>query len=184
MLGKTLIGKELYLRVMGTAMRSLVADHREELAEHTNLDLETVGKVTYLYEFDTEVQCALWGYPTVSAYYRDASSTDAVLNIKIPFIALQATDDPIAVKEGLPWDEMQQNPNTVMITSSLGGHLCWFQTGGTRWHTGPICNFLNYMAFETDLESVQPEKQANGHAKDARVYSPMSRRMHYVGTGN
>lgn len=36
-----------------------------------------------------------WGYPTENAYYRDASSSDAILAIRIPFIAISALDDPV-----------------------------------------------------------------------------------------
>jgi predicted alpha/beta-fold hydrolase len=42
------------------------------------------------------VQCALWGYPTEGAYYRDASSIDSLLSIKIPFLAINAEDDPVS----------------------------------------------------------------------------------------
>lgn len=45
------------------------------------------------------LQCALWGYPTEGAYYRDATSTDSMLNIKIPFFAVQAEDDPVSIKQ-------------------------------------------------------------------------------------
>lgn len=37
-----------------------------------------------------------WGYPTENAYYRDASSSDAVLAIRIPFLAISALDDPVS----------------------------------------------------------------------------------------
>ncbi len=40
-------------------------------------------------------RCQAWGYPTEEAYYRDASSSDALLNIRIPFLAVQAKDDPV-----------------------------------------------------------------------------------------
>lgn len=40
-------------------------------------------------------RCPTWGYPTEEAYYRDASSCDSLLNIRIPFLALQAKDDPV-----------------------------------------------------------------------------------------
>lgn len=40
-------------------------------------------------------RCPTWGYPTEYAYYRDASSVDAVLSIGIPFLAIHATDDPV-----------------------------------------------------------------------------------------
>ncbi len=36
-----------------------------------------------------------WGYPTEDAYYRDASSSDSVLSIRIPFLAIAAADDPV-----------------------------------------------------------------------------------------
>lgn len=42
-------------------------------------------------------RCPTWGYPTESAYYRDASSTDAILSIKIPFLAISAIDDPVRI---------------------------------------------------------------------------------------
>lgn len=102
-------------------------------------------------------RCPTWGYPTETAYYRDASSSDAILSIKIPFLAISAIDDPvrsllpkiaktwiltvlqIAVKEAIPFEEFRQNPNTILLTTSLGGHLCWFEPGGSRWHPRPVC---------------------------------------------
>lgn len=42
-----------------------------------------------------EVQGPTWGYPTEGAYYRDASSTDALFGIRIPFLAINAEDDPV-----------------------------------------------------------------------------------------
>jgi predicted alpha/beta-fold hydrolase len=47
----------------------------------------------------------------VSAYYRDASSVDAINAIRIPFLAIQATDDPVGFicqysRETLPLTEM------------------------------------------------------------------------------
>jgi len=43
-----------------------------------------------------------WGYPTENAYYRDASSSDAVLAIRIPYLALSALDDPVSDGHALP----------------------------------------------------------------------------------
>jgi predicted alpha/beta-fold hydrolase len=124
-------------------MKQLMVAHQKELSAYTSLDLEAIQNVTYLNEFDGVVQCPTWGYPTVSSYYRDASSVDAVLSIRIPFLAIQALDDPIAVKEALPYEEFRLNPNTVLLTTSLGGHICWFETGGGRWHPKPVCPLSN-----------------------------------------
>ncbi|RFU73536.1 hydrolase [Trichoderma arundinaceum] len=177
----TLIGKEVYLRVMGTAMKSLIERHKKELKQYTKLDLTAIANTTYLNEFDREIQCPTWGYPTEFAYYRDASSSDAVLSIKIPFLAISATDDPIAVKEAIPFEEFRQNPNTVLLTTSLGGHLCWFETGGSRWHPRPVCNFLNHMAFKVDLDNLSPlDYPPKEKAFSGSDYDPMRRKMNIV----
>lgn len=46
--------------------------------------------------FFSALQCPTWGYPTEGAYYRDAASTDALLSIRIPFLSVQAEDDPVS----------------------------------------------------------------------------------------
>lgn len=50
-----------------------------------------------LYAYWHLPRCPTWGYPTESAYYRDASSSDAILSIKIPFLAISAIDDPVRI---------------------------------------------------------------------------------------
>jgi predicted alpha/beta-fold hydrolase len=50
------------------------------------------------------VQAPSWGYPTETAYYRDAQSADAVVAIRIPFLAINAEDDPVC----FPFDSVTQ----------------------------------------------------------------------------
>ncbi|TQV93568.1 hypothetical protein V2A60_010035 [Cordyceps javanica] len=162
-----------------TSMKQLIVTHKEEIKEHTNLDLEAIERVTYLHDFDREVQCPTWGYPTESAYYRDASSCDSILSIRIPFLAVNARDDPIALDGALPYQEFRQNPNTIMLTTSLGGHLCWFEWGGSRWLTKPVNNFLNHIAFKVDFDSIRPNKDAQVDQVPT-PFDPMRRRLHVV----
>ena len=75
--------------------------------------------------------------------------------IRIPLFAINAEDDPvcraperipnicaktpqIAVKEAIPFGEFRQNPFAVLCTTSLGGHLSWFESGGGRWFAKPV----------------------------------------------
>lgn len=48
----------------------------------------------------------------------------------------------IAAKEALPLQEIRTNPFVVMCTTSLGGHLSWFETGGGRWFAKPVRSIL------------------------------------------
>jgi len=43
-----------------------------------------------------ELQGPTWGYPTEGAYYRDASSCDSLLAVRIPLFAINAEDDPVS----------------------------------------------------------------------------------------
>ncbi|KAI5461352.1 hydrolase, alpha/beta fold family [Mariannaea sp. PMI_226] len=177
MLQSSIIGREVYLRVMGSSLKDLARVHKDQLEKYSNVDVESLLDVTYLNEFDRQLQCPTWGYPTEYAYYRDASSTDAVLSIQIPFLAIHSTDDPIAIKEAIPFEEFQQNPNTILVTTSLGGHLCWFEFGGSRWFTRPVANFLNHLAFNTDLESLKPEPPTTPLGYAGHNYVPMRRKL-------
>ncbi|KAL2760778.1 hypothetical protein ACRALDRAFT_2039341 [Sodiomyces alcalophilus JCM 7366] len=181
-LKRTFLGNEVYQRVMGTSMKQLVLGHKDSLSKYTQLNFNRIENVTYLYEFDREVQCPTWGYPTEDAYYRDASSCDALVGIRIPFLALNSEDDPIVPKETIPYDEFKRNPYTILCTTSLGGHLCWFELGGSRWHSKSVPNFLNYMAFEVDLDSINPKDESvPGLWKESR-FDPVKRKMHTVRT--
>ncbi|KAK7935750.1 alpha/beta fold family protein [Apiospora marii] len=177
-LKRTFLGHNLYSRVLGTAMKKLAETHRTEIEKFTDLSMDELTKLTYLYEFDRVVQCAAWGYPTEDAYYRDASSVDSVLAIRIPYLAINCTDDPISAAESWPVGEIKQNPYAVLCGTSLGGHLGWFEIGGGRWHSKPITNFFNYMAFKADLTKIETEKKDSGKTYHAGAeFDPLRRKM-------
>ncbi|CAG7929512.1 unnamed protein product [Penicillium olsonii] len=149
-LQNTWIGKNVYSKAMGTSMKKLFEQHVDMVSKNPRIDVDAIRGITYLHEFDRALQCPTWGYPTEGAYYRDAASVDSMLAIRIPFFAIQAEDDPIACKEALPYHEMAQTPYGVMLTTSWGGHLGWFELGGSRWFVKPVINYLNKMAKEID----------------------------------
>ena len=49
----------------------------------------------------------------------------------------------IAVERAIPYKEFKKNPHTVCLTTSLGGHLAFFEMGGGRWHAKPVCLISN-----------------------------------------
>ncbi|KAI1910211.1 hypothetical protein LOZ53_003278 [Ophidiomyces ophidiicola] len=151
-LQRTWIGSEIYSKTMGSNMKRLFERHISSIEKHPRVNVEQVRSSRYLHEFDRALQAPVWGYPTESAYYRDASSIDSLFAIKIPFFAINAEDDPISVKEALPYLEIEQTPYGVMCTTTWGGHLSWFESDGSRWFTKPVTGFLNKMATEIDLD--------------------------------
>lgn len=144
-LQSTYIGRNVYSKAMGRNMLRLFDDHKEQITKNTSIKTEEIHKLRFLHEFDRAVQCATWGYPTEGAYYRDASSSDSVMSIRIPVLCVHAIDDPIACDQAVPYAEIAQNPYVVMCATNSGGHLGWFELGGGRWHMKPAVGFLNAM---------------------------------------
>ena len=107
--------EKLVLLLAHTWVKSLTCiRHIEQISQNPRVDVERVRKVIYLHEFDRyepifyshaylrnanfydrELQGPTWGYPTEGAYYRDASSADSVLAVKVPLLAINAEDDPV-----------------------------------------------------------------------------------------
>lgn len=61
-----------------------------------------------------------WGYPTETAYYRDASSSDSVLAIRIPYLAVQAADDPVRTSFPKTMDPYQKNDTLTLLVDRCG----------------------------------------------------------------
>lgn len=51
-----------------------------------------------------------WGYPSEGAYHRDASSSDAVVAVKIPYLSINAEDDPVSTT---------MNPSPLNLSTDL-----------------------------------------------------------------
>jgi uncharacterized protein len=95
-LDRSWFNHNVYSAAMGKNMVKLFERHFDQISQNPKIDVDKVRKVKYLYEFDRHVQGPTWGYPTEGAYYRDASSVDSVMAIRIPFLAIHAEDDPVS----------------------------------------------------------------------------------------
>lgn len=120
-------------------MRSVFETHKDQiLSSNREVDEERIRSGKYLYEFDRDLQCPLWGFDSHEAYYREASSCHNVHGIHIPLLALHAQDDPIIGIEAVPFDEIKMNPFVTLCLTSQGGHLGWFEISGGRWYARAV----------------------------------------------
>ncbi|KAK5089917.1 hypothetical protein LTR05_000084 [Lithohypha guttulata] len=184
-LQSTWLGREVYSRAMGTNLKRLYRIHKDSILKNSAIDPAEVERVRYLFEFDRAIQCPSWGYPTEQAYYRDASSTDSILAIRIPFLAISAEDDPIVANGAIPRGEFMQTPYGVLCTTSLGGHLSWFELGGGRWMARATEAFFQKIAREVDFDHYSrshplPEGEIRRFKREPLRpwFDPMRRKMH------
>jgi hypothetical protein len=66
-------------------------------------------------EFDAATIVPMFGYRDVMHYYRDASSGRLLGDVGIPFLMLNALDDPVCAASGIPVDTVLGNSNVRRI---------------------------------------------------------------------
>lgn len=180
---RTWIGRNVYLRSLGSMLKTLFKKHSKVTNMHPGIDIQAVQRIRYMHDFDRVVQLPMWDYPTVGAYYRDASSVDALLAVEIPFFAINALDDPVVVAETIPKEEFQVSTQAVLCTTTHGGHLGWFEFGGQRWMTKVVTSLFQKIADEMDPQHpfrLQPSSNSNGSLPERQIlknFDPMRRKM-------
>ena len=99
-------------------------------------------------------------FPTVEAYYEWSSAVTPLPGIRIPFLAINAKDDPIVAEA--PVQEIGKNPFVSLVLTKQGGHLGWFVGGGiagtgkpsTKWNVQPCLEWFE--AIVEDFVDTRP----------------------------
>lgn len=86
-----------------------------------------------------------WPFASASDYYEYASSHKVLGDVRIPFLAINAADDPVV--QDVPMDA-KGNKWVVMTLTSHGGHLGWFEQDGgwgqvRRWIRRPVLEWFH-----------------------------------------
>lgn len=79
-------------------------------------------------------------FPDVTTYHGWSSCHNALKDIEVPYISINAADDPIVHR--VPVDGGDDNPYVVMTLTSQGSHLAWYQNATEKWITRPILEWL------------------------------------------
>ena len=91
------------------------------------LNLPQAYQARTVRDFDTRVIIPQYGFRDVEHYYEEASSHQWLKHIRVPTLILSAIDDPICPIEGLPNEDILQNPAIIAIKTLEGGHVSYLQ---------------------------------------------------------
>ncbi|KAJ7582736.1 Alpha/Beta hydrolase protein [Mycena floridula] len=148
------LGRHVYSKGMGGNLLALVKrnivpltadpEHRTAKAVPFAMSLKNPTLRDFDHAFTRWAGGAPPIFPFESAekYYEWASSHYVVKDITVPFLAINAADDPVV--RYAPMDGAG-NGLVVMVRTAGGGHLGWFQDDGTRlgrWTTKPVLEWL------------------------------------------
>ena len=86
------------------------------------------------------------GFDSVETYYRSQSGKNYVDSIRVPFLSLNAQDDPVIPFTAIPAGSASVNPYLFFASTRHGGHLGWFQNLSfyhkKRWSVKVIIEWL------------------------------------------
>ncbi|KAG8382564.1 hypothetical protein BUALT_Bualt05G0090500 [Buddleja alternifolia] len=110
----------------------------EDIGGEFNIPL--VANAQSVREFDDGLTRVSFGFKSVDDYYSNSSSSDS---IKL------AENDPIAPSRGIPREDIQKNPNCMLIVTPKGGHLGWVAGReapfGAPWTDPIVMDFLEHL---------------------------------------
>ncbi|TBU32393.1 AB-hydrolase YheT [Dichomitus squalens] len=172
----------VYSRGMAQNLQKLVARHRDTLAKFPDsalwktVEAKLPRKDMSLMEFDDAITRLAGGssppFPFASArdYYTAASSHKVLDDIRVPFLAVSAADDPVA--SHIPIGETD-NPWVVLAVTNGGGHLGWFEAGKAfgaleRWIRKPVVEWLRAIGEDlvVEQERGKPLHEVDGFLKE------------------
>ncbi|KAL0446530.1 UNVERIFIED_CONTAM: Embryogenesis-associated protein [Sesamum latifolium] len=140
----------VYDKALANALCKIFRRHAllfEDIGGEFNIPLAANAKSVR--EFDDGLTRVSFGFKSVDDYYSNSSSSDSIKNVSIPLLCIQAENDPIAPSRGIPREDIQKNPNCMLIVTPKGGHLGWVAGGeaplGAPWTDPIVMDFLEHL---------------------------------------
>lgn len=149
----TFLGTQVYSKGMARSLRRIVKRNKAAFASGAEqaaaVEAALKLKDPTLKVFDDHFTRFFGGaspmfpFDSAHAYYTGTSSHQAVRDIRVPFLALNAMDDPVVRK--LP--TLDGSDMVVLGVTRQGGHLAWFEAGKRpgetrRWMRQPVLEWL------------------------------------------
>jgi predicted alpha/beta-fold hydrolase len=165
------LGKHMYQKALGGNLQRLLKRHAKFLLLDPDHYISKAvpdiiaHKNPTLIQFDEAFTKVAGGspptfpFPNATAYYRWASSHKVLADIRMPYLAINAADDPVV--QHVPMDG-GENPHVTMVLTGGGGHLGWFQRGEgfmRRWMTAPVLEWMKLTGQEI-LPHTSPNRAA------------------------
>ncbi|KAF5315695.1 hypothetical protein D9611_004676 [Ephemerocybe angulata] len=160
----TFVGKHIYSKGMGGNLQNLLRKHRQEITADPTHHVAVAANIALalknptLGEFDESFTRIAGGPPphfpfaNSDDYYVWGSSDKVIPQIAVPFLGINADDDPVVTR--VPLESVENGLVAIRMTRG-GGHLGWFTAGDgfvDRWTTQPVLEWLKLMGEDFIIE--------------------------------
>lgn len=136
-------------------VRSLIERVRRKATHDPGIaDLQRVGRIRTVYEFDDLVTAPHFGFATAEDYYSKASCGPLLCRIRVPTLIVQAKDDPLIPFESFRFVGIESNPFLQLLATEQGGHAGFLAARPVvpddldeYWAEARVVQFLSALAF-------------------------------------
>ncbi|KAJ1647932.1 hypothetical protein LPJ64_000744 [Coemansia asiatica] len=148
----TFRNKYIYGPAMLEGLMRLYRRHRKMMETGpVVLNSKAIEKIASIRQFDELITSQVFGYKDAADYYEKNSSAQFMPDIRIPFLAITALDDPVCPERFIPRDTFSTNPHLVLALTRYGGHLGYHEKPGVCWFPRPIAEFCKAIFNHTSL---------------------------------
>lgn len=172
----TFLGSKVYSPTMCQNLLKLIEEHHSGYLKSDAVVADYKKnpekfQLKNLRDFDDVFTSRLFGFNCAQEYYRHASPDQRLLNVRVPIFIFSSVDDPIVGSKSLPFSEVRLNPYAHMVTTSVGGHLGWFDYSHNRWYPEPVLKLFQALtSWEVeDLPEEKLPKPTDGNWKHDRI---------------
>ncbi|GAV55317.1 hypothetical protein ZYGR_0AS06410 [Zygosaccharomyces rouxii] len=109
----------------------------------TKSNLKKAKSFTQMAEFDGTFTAPSMGFHSAEEYYRAGSAINQLHKVQVPTLIINSTDDPIVGPDSIPYKEVKMNPNLLLLSTDLGGHLAYLNESWDSWMNIQIASFLH-----------------------------------------
>lgn len=158
-------GMLTYTPVLATSLRKYFKRHMHHFTsnsgEQGTINIAAALAFKTVRDWDAAVIVPQYGFKDTDEFYATGSTAGRIHEIGIPFLALNAEDDPICPTDGLPQKAFAKNENTISVITPCGGHVAWIENSGVflpkftySWDNRVIVEWLQALI---KIQSSHPE---------------------------
>ena len=142
-LTKTIYNRMLLIFLQNSFKKTRKAFEKYEIYKK---NCDKIANTTEMRDYDKYLTIKLFGFETVTDYYREVGCAIQLKNLNIPLLCINALDDQITNAKAIPYDYIENNKNIILLTPSLGSHSCFLMNDGffgvKQWIIKPEIEFI------------------------------------------
>lgn len=137
-------------------LKEIISGGMEDIvscSSHYGWSVPDILKSNTVQEVDDNFTSKLLGCKNAVDYYEMLSSGRRLKDVKVPFLLINAEDDPFIDPRGLPKDIHLKNKNILFVLTKKGAHIGWIEGVFRlkRWYVSLTTDFVKWIVEKEQL---------------------------------